>query len=48
MNIEIDTHSHTLASGHAYNTIREMAASASGKGLKGLAITDHADRKSVV
>ena len=28
MNIEIDTHSHTLASGHAYNTIREMAASA--------------------
>ena len=44
MNIEIDTHSHTLASGHAYNTIREMAASASGKGLKGLAITDHAMR----
>lgn len=44
MNIEIDTHSHTLASGHAYNTIREMAASASEKGLRGLAITDHAMR----
>lgn len=44
MNIEIDTHSHTLASGHAYNTIREMAASASEKGLKGLAITEHSMR----
>ncbi len=42
MNIEIDTHSHTLASGHAYNTIREMASMAADKGLKGLAITDHA------
>lgn len=42
MNIEIDTHSHTLASGHAYNTIREMAKEAARKGLKGLAITDHA------
>lgn len=44
MNIEIDTHSHTLASGHAYNTIREMAASAAKKGQKGLAITDHSIR----
>lgn len=42
MKIEIDTHSHTLASGHAYNTIREMASAAAEKGLKGLAITDHA------
>lgn len=42
MNIEIDTHSHTLASGHAYNTIREMADAAGKKGLKGLAITEHA------
>lgn len=42
MNIEIDTHSHTLASGHAYNTIREMAEAACKKGLKGLAITEHA------
>lgn len=42
MKIEIDTHTHTLISGHAYNTIREMAAMAAEKGLEGLAITDHA------
>ena len=42
MKIEVDTHSHTLASGHAYNTIREMASAAAEKGLRGLAITDHA------
>ena len=42
MKIEIDTHSHTLVSGHAYNTIREMAQMAAEKGLKGLAITEHA------
>ena len=41
MRVEIDTHSHTLISGHAYSTIREMAKMASEKGLKGLAITDH-------
>lgn len=41
MNFELDTHTHTLASGHAYNTIREMAMAASEKGLKLLAITDH-------
>ena len=44
MKIEIDTHSHTLASGHAYNTIREMAQAASEKGLKALAITEHAPK----
>ena len=42
MKIEIDTHSHTLASGHAYNTIKEMASAAAEKGLTGLAITEHA------
>ena len=42
MNIEIDTHAHTLVSGHAYNTIREMAQMAAEKGLKGLALTEHA------
>ena len=31
MNIEIDTHAHTLVSGHAYNTIREMAQMAAEK-----------------
>lgn len=42
MKVEIDTHSHTLVSGHAYNTIREMASMAQQKGLKALAITEHA------
>ena len=30
-----DTHSHTLASGHAYSTIKEMAAAAKARGLTG-------------
>ena len=38
----LDVHTHTLASGHAYNTIREMAKSASEKGLELLGITEHA------
>lgn len=42
MKIEIDTHTHTLVSGHAYSTISEMAQAAAEKGLKGLAITEHA------
>ena len=42
MNIKIDTHSHTIASGHAYSTIHEMIAMAEAKGLEILAITEHA------
>jgi Histidinol phosphatase and related hydrolases of the PHP family len=42
MNIELDAHTHTVASGHAYSTIREMAKEASIKGLKLLGITEHA------
>ena len=42
MFIEIDTHTHTLASGHAYCTMNEMAQEAAARGLKGLAITEHA------
>lgn len=42
MKIEIDTHTHTLSSGHAYNTIREMAEAAAKKGFPALAVTDHA------
>ncbi len=44
MKIEIDTHSHTLVSGHAYNTLREMAHMAAEKRFKGLAITEHAPK----
>lgn len=42
MNYVLDTHTHTLASGHAYSTISEMAKAASCKGLELLAITEHA------
>lgn len=38
----IDTHTHTIASGHAYNTIDEMAAYAASLGVIGMAITEHA------
>lgn len=41
MKIVIDTHTHTVASGHAYSTVLENARSAKAKGLKGIAITDH-------
>lgn len=42
MRIELDTHTHTLASGHAYSTISEMIDAAAQKGLKLLGITEHA------
>ncbi len=37
----MDLHTHTVASGHAYNTIYEMARSAADKGLHLLGIADH-------
>ena len=37
-----DMHMHTLASGHAYGTIREMAQAASQVGLDIIGITEHA------
>lgn len=37
----LDSHTHTLASGHAYNTIYEMVQSARDKGLELLGITEH-------
>lgn len=41
MKCEVDLHCHTIASGHAYSTIKENAEVASKKGLKMIAITDH-------
>ena len=38
----LDLHTHTYASGHAYNTMNEMAYAAKEKGLQLLGITDHA------
>jgi len=41
MKIEVDTHTHTLASGHAYSTLIENAAAAQQQGLKLFCTTDH-------
>lgn len=41
MKILADTHVHTVASGHAYSTVIEIAKAASEKGLELVAITDH-------
>lgn len=41
MQIEVDSHTHTVASGHAYSTLAENAQVAAARGLKLLAITDH-------
>ncbi len=41
MNFLLDSHTHTLASGHAYNTIHEMAQAAADRGLELLALTEH-------
>ncbi|WP_281544517.1 phosphatase [Grimontia sp. SpTr1] len=42
MKLVVDTHTHTLASGHAYSTILENAAHAKAVGLSHLCVTDHA------
>lgn len=44
MHLQIDTHTHTIASGHAYSTISEMARAGMKKGLALLAITEHAPK----
>lgn len=41
MQIVADMHTHTIASGHAYSTVNELAQAAADKGLVALAITDH-------
>ena len=41
-NAVLDLHTHTVASGHAYSSLREMAKAAADKGLEVLGITEHA------
>ena len=43
MKFVLDTHCHTVASGHAYSTVQEIAKEASNLGLELVAITDHAE-----
>ena len=38
----LDAHMHTIASGHAYSTVREMVTAAKEKGLKLIGLTEHA------
>jgi len=42
MDYLLDVHTHTIASGHAYNSMMEMAKAGFDKGLKLLGITEHA------
>ncbi len=42
MRIKFDTHTHTLASTHAYSTVSENATFAAKIGMDGFAVTDHA------
>lgn len=42
MRILADTHTHSMASGHAYSTIQENVRAAAEKGLELIALTEHA------
>lgn len=41
---EADLHVHTVASGHAYSTVNEIALEAARKGVRGVGLTDHGPR----
>jgi len=41
MRLLADLHTHSVASGHAYSTVSELAASAAARGLELIAVTDH-------
>ena len=41
MRIQADLHVHTIASGHAFSTVAEIAREASRRGLRAVGISDH-------
>ena len=41
MKLDIDTHTHTVLSGHAHSTLLENILFAKKKGLSGIVVTDH-------
>ena len=41
LQIEVDTHTHTVLSGHAWSTLRENCAAGAAIGLKKLCLTEH-------
>ena len=45
MRFTLDTHTHTIASGHAYKTKDETAVYAAGHGVTHHAITYHSPKK---
>lgn len=44
MNYEVDIHTHTISSGHAYSSLQENVQAAKERGLKLMAMTDHAPK----
>lgn len=44
MKFSIDTHTHSIVSGHAYNTIDEMSREAAENGITHFALTEHAPK----
>ncbi len=41
MKLVLDTHTHTIASGHAYSTVHDYVNAAKAKGIELFAMTDH-------
>ena len=41
MRLRADLHTHTVASGHAYSTVSDLAATAAARGIELIAVTDH-------
>ncbi len=41
MTPEVDTHTHTMISGHSWSTLRENVLAAKERGLKGICLTEH-------
>lgn len=44
MQIEVDAHTHTVMSGHAWSTLSENCRAAAQKGMRALCMTDHGAR----
>lgn len=41
INLEMDLHIHTIASGHAFSTLNEIVSYSEAKGMKTVGISDH-------
>ena len=41
MKLLFDLHTHTVASGHAFSTLKENIEEAAAKGLKAMGMSDH-------